>query len=195
MCLGLCALCLICLYVNNDVLAAISFCLALNFKQIALYYAPIIFFFYIRKAMDKKVFAIKQILLILLASIIVYYEDRQCCHTDLFHLMVSLLFLFYGPPGTSSFDSSSTSPLIPLGKRHFWRQSCYFLVQISFLLIIFYKISLIVVLWIWWLKSINSFLLINWSTWPRSSRFFLFSLPLLRSLKSIGFPLKIWFFD
>ncbi|KAK8793444.1 hypothetical protein WA158_004803 [Blastocystis sp. Blastoise] len=53
-CLGFCVLTIICLYFDLDIIAAICFCLALNFKQMALYFAPVIFFYYIRKSFSHK---------------------------------------------------------------------------------------------------------------------------------------------
>ena len=52
-CLGLALLAACAVLADRDVLGSVLFCLALNFKQMALYYAPVFFFALLRKCLDK----------------------------------------------------------------------------------------------------------------------------------------------
>lgn len=47
--LGLVLVCIICLMRGRDVLGAVAFCLALNFKQMTLYFSPAVFFYYLAR--------------------------------------------------------------------------------------------------------------------------------------------------
>lgn len=52
-CIGLALLGSTSILENRDVIGSVFFCLALNFKQMALYYAPVFFFALLRKCLDK----------------------------------------------------------------------------------------------------------------------------------------------
>ena len=52
-CIGLALLGGVLILKDNDIFGSIFFCLSLNFKQMALYYAPVFFFVLLRKCFDK----------------------------------------------------------------------------------------------------------------------------------------------
>jgi alpha-1,3-glucosyltransferase len=52
-CLGLALLAACAVLADRDVVGSVLFCLSLNFKQMALYYAPVFFFALLRKCLDK----------------------------------------------------------------------------------------------------------------------------------------------
>ena len=52
-CIGLALMGALCLVEGKDILGSIFFCLSLNFKQMALYYAPVFFFSLLKKCLDQ----------------------------------------------------------------------------------------------------------------------------------------------
>jgi alpha-1,3-glucosyltransferase len=52
-CIGLSLWAIVAIFHGKDVVGSVLFCLALNFKQMALYYAPVFFFILLRKCIEK----------------------------------------------------------------------------------------------------------------------------------------------
>ena len=71
-CIGLSLLGAISILKDQDVIGSILFCLALNFKQMALYYAPVFFFVLLRKCFDKLNWYQKCIHLIKVGSAVIF---------------------------------------------------------------------------------------------------------------------------
>ena len=53
-CIGLALWGALCILDNRDILGSIFFCLSLNFKQMALYYAPVFFFVLLKKCLNQR---------------------------------------------------------------------------------------------------------------------------------------------
>ena len=104
-CIGLALLAAAAILSNRDVIGSILFCFSLNFKQMALYYAPVYFFVLLRKCFDKASWPQKLFHLIKIGSAVilsftalwfpfcVYHAESETCISSLF-LVLSRQFPF-----------------------------------------------------------------------------------------------------
>ena len=104
-CIGLALLAPAAILSNRDVIGSILFCLSLNFKQMALYYAPVFFFVLLRKCLDKASWPQKLFHLIKVGSAVlfsftalwlpfcVYHSESETCISSLL-LVLSRQFPF-----------------------------------------------------------------------------------------------------
>lgn len=96
-CIGLTLLAVVCISRDMDVIGSILFCLALNFKQMALYYSPVFFFALLYKCNQKSNILLKSFHLlkigmsviitfaILWSPFCMYHHPTETCYSSLLH--------------------------------------------------------------------------------------------------------------
>jgi alpha-1,3-glucosyltransferase len=95
-CIGLALLGAVAILNDRDVIGSILFCLSLNFKQMALYYAPVFFFVLLRKCADKstwfrKIFHLMKVGLAVIFSFTALWSPFCLYHAELETCISSLL--------------------------------------------------------------------------------------------------------